>query len=165
MLNELNSEIGKDYVKKRTRTKQDVHFINIDLEVWSKQNLQVLIDGFGKNVVNMGHLKFDNGNVLASFELHYDSVEAWENIEADEIISVFCELIENLPKKARQIWNKSYKKVFDIGFESGNTEKSLNTELKVETLKRVQELGASIVITIYPVLQYTIQRKDKLKAF
>jgi hypothetical protein len=163
MLNGLNNDIGGEYFKKRTRTKQDVQFINVDLEVWSKNDLEILIDAFGDNALEMGHFRFDNGDVLASFEIAIGLLDDWQNPEVDEIISKFCGLIENLPKKAKQAWNESYKKVFDIGFDSGNTNKSFNTEIKVETLKRVQEIGAGIVITIYPVLQYTIQRKDSEK--
>lgn len=160
MLNEMNKDLSEGLVKKRNRKKQDVHFANVDLEIWSKTDLQDLIDDLGENVLILFHDKFKNGNILASLEISYNEIDYFENIEPEKILGAFCSLIENLPKKSRKIWDKSYEKIFVIGFESGNTEKSFQTDLSLETLKRIYEIGASVRITIYPVLNYTIESKE-----
>lgn len=160
MLRGMNTDLGDNFVKVKTRCKRDVHFANVDLEVWSRESLQPLIDELGENVWNMGHFEFENKNILASFEINPKSIDEWKEVEAEEIILKFCSLIENLPPETRRIWNGCYKRVFDIGFESGNTENSFQTEIKAETLKRVAEIEASIVVTIYPILQYVVQSKE-----
>ncbi len=155
MLREMNSELPDNYKKVYEDVKQDVHFANVDLEIWSKEDLQIIFDEFGKNVLEMANFTFDNGNKLASFELSLELVNL--NAEANEMIKAFCSLIENFTNDAKIVWNNCYKKVFDVGFESGNTEKSFSTLLENQTLKKVSEIGAEIVITIYPVLDYSIE--------
>ena len=90
MLNEMNTDLGESYIKKRTRKKQDVHFANVDLEIWSKTSLQDLINKLGEKVLVLFHDKFDNGNILASLEISYNEIDYFDNIEAEKIILAFC---------------------------------------------------------------------------
>ncbi len=161
-LNKHNSNLGEDFIKVRSRRKQDICFLNVDLEIESALDLQALIDAFGEDVNVLYHDRLENGNDFASFNLHLDYIENGIYGEPEKIISSFCNLVENLPYKSRKIWDKCIEKRFDIGFESGNTENSFNTVIKNEIVKLIADIGASIVITIYPVLNYEIKRKEKL---
>ncbi len=162
MLKKQNENLGKDFIKVKTKVKQDIHFANVDLEIESEENLQSLIDDFGENVDVLYHELLVNGNDFVSLEFHLSAVEAGIYGDPDRTVSAFCSLVENLPWESRKIWDKCQEMRFDIGFESGNTEKTFNTKIKAETVKRTAEIGASIVITIYPILDYQIKQKEDL---
>ena len=121
----------------------EIHFLNVDLEIESSENLQLLVDDLGEDVLVLFNGKWKNGfNFLA--------IETYPDANVDEKISLFCTLIENLSPEAKLIWDNAYSKKFDAGFECGEFPNSYQTEIRADTIKRVAELGASIVVTIYP---------------
>ncbi|MCG8367969.1 MAG: hypothetical protein MJA27_32130 [Pseudanabaenales cyanobacterium] len=89
-----------------------IHFLNVDLEIESYQNLQPIVEDFGDNVLNL-YCGEAHGHHLATFEL------ADRNADADSIISHFCLLIESFDQKAKKLWDNAFTRVFDIGYESG----------------------------------------------
>ncbi len=129
--------------------RQDVQFANVDLELVSVEDLQVLIDNLVENVDVQHHGRLENKNDFASLSLR--NVETGVDGKPDTPIRAFCSLIEKLPLEPRQIWNNCMERRFDIGFESGNSKKGLNTNLGPETIKRIAGIHGSIAITIYPI--------------
>lgn len=123
----------------------EISFLNVDLEIESNQNLQSIIENFGKNISVLYYGKRENDVNFGAFSLS-DSFEK----NADEIILVFCSLIENFSTESKRIWKNSISKRFDIGFQSGDSPKNYQTEIRTDTIEIVAKLGASIVITIYP---------------
>ncbi len=167
------NEDDENYVKIRVRRKEDFHLANVDLELASSESIQPLIIELGDNVGafypggEIGDGKSAGLEIMyyPSFEEDiYQSYDDKENLVGgtDVLISAFCDLIENLSAESRQIWDKCHRKEFDIGFESGNTAKSFHTQIRAETIKRCAELGASIMITVYPHFNYEYREKEKL---
>ena len=70
---------------------------------------------------------------------------------ADETINYFCALVEGLPKEAREIWNGCCSRVIDVGYESGNSPRNFQSEIRASTVQQVAAIDASIVVTIYPL--------------
>ena len=120
-----------------------IHFLNVDLEIESYQNLQPIVDDFGDNVLIL-YCGEAHGHYRATFEL------ANRDADADSIISHFCLLIESLGKEAKTLWGKAFIRVFDVGYESGLEPRSYSSEIRAETVERVAAIGASIRVTIYP---------------
>jgi hypothetical protein len=83
--------------------------------------------------------------------LHVSFEIAGSSSGADEVINYFCTLVEGLPKDVREIWDGCCSRVLDIGYESGASPRSFRSEIRASTIQRVSEIGASIVITIYPL--------------
>jgi hypothetical protein len=167
------SEDDENYIKIRVRQKEDFHLANVDLELASSESIQPLIIELGDNAYalypggEVGDGKsagLEIGDYPPGEDWIYKSYDDKENLigGVDVLISAFCDLIENLSADSRQIWDKCHRKEFDIGFESGNTIKSFHTQIRAETIKRCAELGASIMITVYPHLNYEYRKKDKL---
>ena len=121
-------------------------FLNVDLEIETSEDFQPLIDDLGVNVSVLYNGKREQGVNLACFEVACLHSER----DADGIISSFCSLIENLSPESRQTWERSRSKKFDIGFESGTSPDTFQTEIRPDTLGRVAKLGAAVVVTIYP---------------
>ena len=167
------NENDANYIKVRVRKKEDFHLANVDLELASDESIQPLITELGDKIFafypggEIGDGKSANLEIryYPSFEKDiYQSYDDKEDLVGgtDVLISAFCDLIENLSATSRQIWDKCHRKEFDIGFESGNTIKSFHTQVRAETIKRCAELGASVLITVYPHLNYEYRKKDKL---
>ena len=123
----------------------EVRFLNVDLEIESSEDLQPLIDNLGENVSVLHQGENGSGFNFVSFE-----VKSSGEKDVDGIVSSFCLFIENLSPNSKQIWSKCHSKKFDAGFQSGDFPRSYQTEIRADTIKRISEIGASIVITVYP---------------
>jgi hypothetical protein len=136
----------------------DVEYLNTDLEVESFGDLAILVTELGEDATVLYNGKAQKHN-LATFEVgeHF--------LNADEAINHFCLLIEGLSAKARNTWNKCVSRVFDLGYESGDSANCFRTELRNSTVRRAAALGASIVITIYPMGLPTFNAKTANKSF
>jgi hypothetical protein len=124
-----------------------IRYLNVDLEIESKEDLTLLIKEFGENVILLYHEKLQEYD-HASFEI---STEASTNEDdPDTVIVCFCNLIEQLPNEAKILWERCSIRKFDIGYESGESPQSYRSTIRASTIQRVSKIGAGIVITIYP---------------
>ena len=176
MLNEhgFANENSEDYIKVRVRRKEDFHFINVDLSLESSESVQSLVVELGEKVfplycseidemanLELSHLNYYETNGIDFDDSYDDEKDLVGGVEIH--INEFCNLIENLSRESKEVWNKCHRKEFDIGFQTGNTSKSFQTQIKSETIKRCAKLGATILITVYPHFNYEIRHKKELK--
>ncbi len=125
----------------------NIDFLNVDLEIESKNDLQIIVNELGKDCSLSIYDKNESGNNSAVFSHR----AAFNDYSINVIISLFCDSIENLSPKARDVWNSCRIRKFDAGFESGNFPENFQSEIRADIIKRVAALGASIAITIYPI--------------
>ena len=123
----------------------DIQFLNVDLELESEHDISRLVDNLGEDVMVMHHRTLRNYHHLAC------AITSGQTSGADELVNVFCTLIEQFPPDIKNLWEGSCSRIFDIGYESGNSPQSFRSELHASTLQRVASIGASIVITIYSI--------------
>jgi hypothetical protein len=121
-----------------------VKYLNTDLEIESKSDVSKIVEEFGKDVSVLHHGEM-RGYQHASFEIPGSTAGA------DEVINSFCNLVEQLPKEVREMWDGCCAREFDIGYESGTAPQTFKSEIRAATVQRVAGIGASIGITIYPV--------------
>ena len=124
---------------------QNVSFANVEFELETREDIDGLLECLGENIDISHHRQLENGIDFVSFRLR----ESYETPEA--VIAELCSLVEKLPSHARSIWDGCEVRRFDIGFESGNTNLAICTEIKHGTINRVSGIGGSLAITIYPV--------------
>ncbi len=122
----------------------EIQFLNVDLELESKEDIGALVTDLAK-YAQVLHYDKDDTRQLARIE----SEQA--NIGPDASINHLCELIESCSKKALKQWLACSKRTFDIGFESGTSPKCFNQAISADTLLRISAIGAGIEITLYPV--------------
>jgi len=122
----------------------DIRYLNTDLEIETKSDLSKIVDEFGDDVSVLYHGEV-RGYQHASFEIPGNTAGA------DETINSFCSLIENLPEEVREIWDGCCSRIIDVGYESGTSPQNFRSEIRAHTIQRVAAVGASIVITIYPL--------------
>jgi len=120
-------------------------FRNVDLDVHasvsSDAEFAVLIDGLAPVAF---HLERPPG--LATFELHQQPVEP------GPAILEFVRQIENLLPAARAFWDAATRRVFDIGFESGQEPHCpfhASYPLGPDVLAAVARVRGEIAITVY----------------
>ena len=122
---------------------EPVHFLNVDLEVRSREPLDPLAADLGEEVIALFCGRWDSHTYFASFELSRGAGDA------DSIIHWFCVLLAGLDEEARGLWDRALARSFNLGFESGENPR-LEVTLRPETVRQVAELNAELAITIYP---------------
>jgi len=124
-------------------------FLNVDLELESKESLDLIAREFGDKVHVLHNGPLQDIPYLLAIEVY-----AGDDHDPESIIEAFCDLIEGLPAKAKASWRKCTARRFDIGIESGTGVAkrfgALCLSVSPKTLKRVAALTAEVVITIYP---------------
>ncbi len=110
VLRDFNTGISKDK-KIRNRRKEDFHFINIDLELASLDDLQPLVDELSESIFVLYCDKLPNSNEYsASLEIRdYDIYQSYndktEDIGGvDVLLKAFCDLLDNLSLPSRSLW-------------------------------------------------------------
>jgi len=120
----------------------DTYFIVVDLEIKSRSDLSPIVDSFGDDAIVMYSGKWGRF-YLAAFEISAEG-------GANENIKLFCRLIECLDEEAKKLWDESYSKIFDVGFQCGGDKSSHRTIIEQSVIQAVSSLGATIGVTIYP---------------
>jgi hypothetical protein len=105
-------------------------FMNVDLELYSKSDLQPLVSSLGKKVVVL-FVGRQRGRCFARLEL------ARSTKSADSTIRTFCRLINDLPEPARDLWNAATARDFSIGVQAETQPHSCDFALAAETVKAV----------------------------
>jgi hypothetical protein len=121
---------------------ETIRFLNVDLDVYSKSNLQGLVSAPGKKV-SVLHVGRNKRTFCAHLELSRITKDA------DSTIRAFCGLIESLPSAERELWNKAKIRDFNIGVQAGSRPYSHEIVLAAATVKAASDVGARIVFAVY----------------
>ncbi|HTL17158.1 MAG TPA: hypothetical protein VL793_07970 [Patescibacteria group bacterium] len=116
-------------------------YLNVDLDIRSKSNLDSLLIEMGRKVAVMHCGPVGNRYLLA--------VEtAASHKDPDSSIHGLCDIIEEFSRSAREMWDDAVKQ-FDVGFEWKPRERASNFSLRPDTLQRMAKLGATLTVTHY----------------
>ena len=121
-------------------TMGQTQFLNIDLDIESSTDVHLIIEEFGDRV-----------SVMRSEEqsgIHYASFETGKS-EINEIVEEYVSLVNGLSSKARAIWDNCAKRLFDIGYESGQAPHSFHSRLSEKSIRLLSSINASVDVTIY----------------
>ena len=90
------------------------HFLNVDLDIYSKDDLQPLVTLFGKKVMVL-YVGRDRGKYCAHLEI------AKGTKTADSAIRAFCKLIKALPDAGQESWNAATVRSLVSVFRQGHS--------------------------------------------
>jgi hypothetical protein len=131
---------------RRRRMPSQIHqraaFLNVDLEIASRRDLQPLVNILGQNVIVL-YKGCDRRTHRAHLELFGTAKTA------DAAIRRFCDLLDRLPKPARALWNSAKERDFNIGVQAAMQPRSYEIALAQETVAAMAALKARIVFTLY----------------
>jgi hypothetical protein len=120
-------------------------FVNVDLEVSSQEPLDYLALVLSESEIRHLYCGEATGGFIATFECnqlgHYCP---------DSLILNFADAIKHLDERAKSIWERAHRKTFDIGYEADANPGNFRSELNFETIKAIYEVGATVILTIYP---------------
>ena len=119
-------------------------YLNVDCILQSKQSLADIVSCLENDIFVLWNESNDEGNSIG-FETKLINTKAPQTD-----IEKFLNMFESLPSTLLILLKNCKKKVFDVGFESGNQGQQLDTLIDATTIKRLSELGFSIGIRIYP---------------
>ena len=126
--------------------KNEIQFLNVDVDIYSKFDLSELLSYFKPKMAKMYCGDYKDGLYLLAME--HDELSC--NSETpDEIINSICNVFENLPDEAKEILEKVETVKFDLGFNSGDQPSNHRESISNKTLKRVVDLNAELAMTIY----------------
>lgn len=124
------------------------YFLNVDLEIESKLDLQPLSQELGEKI-----LVLFEGKANEKFCLYFETpgtVSVQTRNQPDSTIIDLCSLIEGLSPEGRRLWNSATRREFDIGYEERlSTDHHNQFMIKPDTIQRISGLNASLSVTLY----------------
>ena len=143
------------------------HFINVDLEVWSHEDLAL----FAKAVESRSIVLY-SGKARRRFLATIEARPARPLKSPEQTIRALLKVVEALPPAARRLWTHAESRVFNVGYEAGErvtllyerpvgsglwyprksdeTSGPCETSFSPELLYAVAKVGGTIATTIYP---------------
>jgi len=121
---------------------ESTRFLNVDLDLYSRSDLDPLVALFGKKVTVLY-----SGMNKRSYRAHLEVAKLFKS--ADATIRAFCSLIETLPPAGREMWNNATILDFNIGVEAGFRPHATEFVLSAAAVLSAASLGARIVFTVY----------------
>lgn len=131
---------------KKIKQIQEIHFLNVDVEIRASFDLKPVLKKLGSKVIKMYCGETNENEFLLALEL----ADFPEKNTPDVIIKRFCKLFE---KKVKKDLQKVDSIVFDIGYDSGKNPHCLRNVVSAKTLKKVTELNAELAISIYALYE------------
>ncbi|TLD70251.1 hypothetical protein FEM03_13785 [Phragmitibacter flavus] len=120
-------------------------FVNVDLEVTSREPLDYLALALSEYEIRHLYCGEATGGYLATFECNRHGPYC-----PDSLVLTFTGAVNHLDERAKGIWDRAHRRTFDIGYEADARPGNFRSELNMETIKAVYEVGATVVVTIYP---------------
>ena len=120
------------------------HFLNVDLDLYSRSNLEPLVAAMGTkvNVLYMGRHK-------RTYRAHLELAGSGLDDSPDSTIRSFCALIAALPRQAARLWKAAKSRDFNIGVQAAMQPRSYEMPLAAEIVKAASKVNARIVLTVY----------------
>lgn len=135
----------------RATRPKDPYFLNVDLVLYSKSDLQPLVSAMGPKI-NVLYVGREHHSYKACLEV------SWMPKSADWAILQFCRLIQKLPRPAKRHWGNARSRTFDIGIESV-PKGTYWFEISGEAVAEAAKLNATIAVTVYGKLPMATPRE------
>src|SRR5882762_2602731 len=100
-------------MKRQGKNRNETHFLNVDLDLHSRSDLQPLVTAMGDEVSVLFV-----GRIKRTCRAHLELAGSGLSETADETITDFCTLIRKLPKSAMKLWNGAKIRDFNIGVQA-----------------------------------------------
>jgi hypothetical protein len=128
---------------KAKKNKEETGFLNVDLDIYSRSNLEALAAALSRKtfVLYLGR----QGN---RYSAHFEMSTLPKN--ADATIRGLAALIRALPRSARRLWDGAKTREFNIGLQAASVGRPIEVRLPPETIHDVASLGGQVAITVYP---------------
>jgi hypothetical protein len=117
-------------------------FLNVDLEIFSRMNLEPLVAAFGRNL-SVLYLGEEFGKKKAYFELRQ------QPRTPNRAILKYSMLVRKLPPRGRKLWDSATSRSFDIGIAAPARYRHFWGAISPEAIRAAADIGAQVAITVY----------------
>jgi hypothetical protein len=118
-------------------------FLNVDLRIYSKLDLQPLVDAMGKKIIAL-YVGRERRMYKAQLELAVGNPKSPESA-----IRGYCKLIQELPAEVRKLWNTARSREFDVGIGAPERMQYYWFSIAPTVIKAASEIDAYISVTVY----------------
>ena len=116
-------------------------FINVDLELHSEEALLTIVEELKGKIIIL-----TNDYIGSEYNLVFEC--SVNNNDPVPVIEKFINLLNSLSKKSKILLNKCSRKIFDIGYDSGE-EGFISNCIPCSLLSKIVDLGFEMKITVY----------------
>jgi len=117
-------------------------FLNVDLEIWSHEDLAPLVDALDPHAYAL-YVGRVGRRYRASFELNRHARTP------DTAIRRLVAAVRGLPPRQRARWNRATRRDFNIGIQAARDRHSREFPIEPATVAMVAKVGGRIVVTVY----------------
>ena len=121
------------------------HFLNVDLEVHSREDLSLLAAEFEARACVLHFQQAPGANFLVVEREEEPSGPGLEAALAD-----LCNLVESLSSPARALWDRADLRVLDAGFDAASGSPLAQFSVPPSLLRRLVAVEARLAVTVYP---------------
>lgn len=128
--------------------RHEIRYITTALDLRAPINLAPLSDALAKQGLLAHHSgPWQDGLWFVQVGASTDFPELSQDINA------MLSAIEALDEPSQRLWSVCTIREFNIGYDCGDTPWAFHQALLPKTLARIAQVGASLVMTIYPVIE------------
>ena len=121
-----------------------IRYLNVDCILRADYSLKTVVDQLRPHIFILWE---EINNECSSVGIETTLLNS--NKPEDDILE-FVNLFERLAPDMRKLINGCKEKIFDIGFEGGNSGNVLETKLSLSTIQKISDLAFLLNIRIYP---------------
>ena len=122
----------------------ETEYLNVDLEVFSRESLAPFVKGLGRSVHVLHEGRWGRK--------HAACLELWSagcGEEAEVTVRRMLRLLGRMPRSAKILWNRAQARQFNIGVQAAAKSRTFELHLKPDTLQAMARLGGRLVVTVY----------------
>jgi hypothetical protein len=122
----------------------ETEYLNVDLEVFSRESLAPFVKGLGRSVHVLHEGRWGRK--------HAACLELWSGgcgEEAELTVRRMLRLLSRMPRSARILWNRAHVRQFNIGVQAAAKSRTFELHLTPDTLRAMSRLGGRLVVTVY----------------
>jgi len=131
-------------VKEPVVDDEGTHFLNVDLEVFSRAPLDGLVAAFGKKV-RVLHVGKWGRRYAAQLEVSGSGYQP----HAERLIHRFVTMVRALPSSKRRFWNVAQSREFNLGIEATVGSKAFELKPQPKTLEAIVSVDGTVAVTVY----------------
>jgi hypothetical protein len=124
---------------------ESTEFLNVDLEVFSRERLALFVSGLGRSVHVLHEGRWGRRRHAACLELWRSGCGQ----TPDQIIRGMVRLLKKMPRSAKHLWDAAQTRRFNIGIQAASKPRSFELLLRPATVAAVADVGAQLLITVY----------------
>ena len=124
---------------------ESTEFLNVDLEVFSRERLAEFVGGLGRSVHVLHQGRWGPRRYAACLQLWRSGCGQ----TPDQIIQRMVRLLKKMPRSGRHLWNGAQTRRFNIGIQAAFKPRSFELLLRPATITAVADVGAQLLITVY----------------